>query len=185
MSDQQSLRLILAAAAFAADRHRTQLRKDVEKSPYINHPLELARILVEEGGVADPEVLAAALLHDTVEDTATSLAEIENRFGPRVAGMVAELTDDKALEKSERKRMQVVNAPGKTQGAKLVKLADKISNLRDILDKPPAHWPADRKRDYFLWAADVVAGLRGVSPALEASFDDVHARGLQAFAQAA
>lgn len=166
-----ALRLILDAASFAADKHRMQRRKDAEASPYINHPLALARILATEGGVSDPEVIAAALLHDTVEDTDTSLDEIAARFGDRVAGMVAEVTDDKALPKAERKRRQVANAAKKSTGAKLVKLADKISNLRDIAASPPADWSEERKDAYFAWAREVVAGLRGVNGQLEAAFD--------------
>jgi len=178
----KGMQLVVAAAAFAADRHRTQKRKDVDSSPYINHPLELARILTEEGGVTDPEVIAAALLHDTVEDTETSQAEIEGRFGARVAGMVAEVTDDKSItDKLERKNLQVLNAPGKTHGAKLVKLADKIANLRDLLYAPPADWSDGRKRNYVELSARVVAGLRGAHPGLEARFDAVHAQGLEAF----
>ena len=134
------LKLVLRAAEFAADRHRSQRRKDVEASPYINHPLTVAAILAEEGDVTDATVLAAALLHDTVEDTQTSIAEVEQLFGREVASIVAEVTDDKSLEKAERKRLQVERAHSKSEGAKLVKLADKIANLRDIAACPPADW---------------------------------------------
>lgn len=168
---------ILNAAAFAARKHSTQRRKDRAASPYINHPLALAATLANEGGVTDPDVIAAALLHDTVEDTDTTPAEIEAAFGARVAAIVAEVTDDKALPKAERKRLQVVKAPGKSTEAKLVKLADKICNLRDIASDPPASWSAERKRAYFAWASEVVAGLRGINPALEAAFDAAFAAG--------
>lgn len=161
---------ILDAAHFAADRHRVQRRKDAEASPYINHPLALAALLAESG-VSDRSVLAAALLHDTVEDTATRLDEIAGRFGDAVAAIVAEVTDDKSLPKAERKRLQVTAGPHKSVGAKLVKLADKTCNLRDIAATPPADWPAERRRAYFDWAAEVVAGMRGVNPVLEAAFD--------------
>jgi len=167
----QELTLILDAAAFAAERHRDQRRKDLEASPYINHPLALARVLACEGGVEDATVIAAALLHDTVEDTQTTCEELQARFGAAVAGIVAEVTDDKALDKVERKRLQIVKAAGKTREAKLVKLADKICNLRDIAASPPVDWSEQRKRDYFDWANSVVAGLRGASPVLEAAFD--------------
>src|SRR5688500_14203977 len=132
--------LIMDAASFAADRHRGQRRKDAEASPYINHPLALARILANEGGVTDTAVLVAALLHDTVEDTETTIEEIEARFGPEVAGIVAEVTDDKSLAPAERKRLQVVKAASKSDGAKLVKLADKTCNLRDLGATPPVEW---------------------------------------------
>ena len=163
--------LVLDAAAFAADKHRRQRRKDAEATPYINHPLALATILAKEGGVADAEVIAAALLHDTVEDTETTPAELEARFGPTVAAIVAEVTDDKSLPKAERKRLQVTRAAHKPPGAKLVKLADKIANLRDIAASPPADWDAARKADYIRWASEVVSGMRGTNAALEAAFD--------------
>lgn len=168
---------ILNAAAFAARKHSTQRRKDRAASPYINHPLALAAVLADEGGVTDADVITAALLHDTVEDTDTTLAELEARFGAQVAAIVAEVTDDTALPKAERKRLQVVKAPGKSAQAKLVKLADKICNLRDIASEPPADWSAERKSAYFTWANEVVAGLRGTNPALEAAFDAVFAAG--------
>ncbi|GEN98987.1 phosphohydrolase [Novosphingobium sediminis] len=163
--------LVLDAAAFAADKHRRQRRKDAEATPYINHPLALATILAQEGGIADAQVIAAALLHDTVEDTETTPAELEARFGPDVAAMVAEVTDDKALPKAERKRLQIARAAHKSPGARLVKLADKIANLRDIAASPPADWDAARKADYVSWASEVVAGMRGTNAALEAAFD--------------
>ncbi|NBW76062.1 MAG: bifunctional (p)ppGpp synthetase/guanosine-3',5'-bis(diphosphate) 3'-pyrophosphohydrolase [Sphingomonadaceae bacterium] len=174
------LALVIAAAAFAAERHRHQRRKDAEASPYINHPLALADILVREGAVADGAVIAAALLHDTVEDTETTLAELADRFGPRVAAIVAEVTDDTDLPKAERKALQVSRAAGKSLGAKLVKLADKTANLRDLAARPPAAWPAERRIAYVHWSAEVVQGLRGASPALEAAFDAAYAAALAA-----
>lgn len=167
--------LVLRAAAFAAQRHRGQRRLDPERSPYINHPLALADTLANLGGVADPVVLCAALLHDTVEDTATTFEEIEQAFGARIAAVVREVTDDKSLPKAERKRLQVEHAPHVSAEAKLVKLADKICNLTDLLEAPPP-WPRQRKREYFDWTARVVAGVRGVHPALEARFDALYAR---------
>src|SRR5262245_13381925 len=122
----RDLATLLRALAFAAHKHRDQRRKDAEASPYINHPIALAEVLAGEGGIGDIEVLAAALLHDTIEDTATTEAELREQFGERIAGMVAEVTDDPKLEKAERKRMQIEHAAGLTEGAKLVKLADKI-----------------------------------------------------------
>ena len=182
---QKDISQILKAAAFAADKHRMQRRKDAEASPYINHPLALAHILCSEGNVADPKILVSALLHDTVEDTETSEAELVREFGPDVAAVVMEVTDDKSLPKEERKRLQVTKAAGKSDAAKLVKLADKISNLRDIATSPPADWSAERREAYFHWAKDVVDGLRGVSPALEAIFDEVYEQGLSVIRAAA
>jgi len=164
------------AAAFAADKHRNQRRKDAEASPYINHPIALANVLANEGGVEDVTVLCAAILHDTIEDTETTVDELRALFGQKVASVVMEVTDDKSLEKSVRKQLQVEHAQHISSEAKLVKLADKISNLRDILASPPAEWSSERKQQYFEWAARVVAGLRGVHPGLEAIFDGLYSR---------
>ena len=177
---EKELALLLKALAFAAHKHRDQRRKDAEASPYINHPIALAEVLAGEGRVADVEVLAAALLHDTIEDTATTFEELEGQFGARIAAMVAEVTDDQKLPKAERKRLQIVHAAGLSAGAKLVKLADKICNLRDVAERPPAKWDLDRRREYFEWAKRVIDGLRGVPGdsmrRLEAAFDAAYLR---------
>jgi len=170
------LTLLLKALAFAAHKHRDQRRKDAQASPYINHPIALADVLVNEGGVTDVEVLCAALLHDTVEDTATTHEELANAFGSRIARIVGEVTDDKLLPPAERKRLQVEHAPRLSQEAKLIKLADKICNLRDIVVRPPAKWDVQRRREYFDWAKRVVGGVRGVHPRLEAAFDEAYSR---------
>ncbi|XP_069031158.1 guanosine-3',5'-bis(diphosphate) 3'-pyrophosphohydrolase MESH1 [Embiotoca jacksoni] len=159
--------LLLETVHFAAEKHRHQRRKDPEATPYINHPVGVARILTHEGGVADIEVLQAALLHDTVEDTDTSLAELEVTFGPVVARIVAEVTDDKRLAKEERKRVQVEHAPHCSRQAKLVKMADKLYNLRDLNRCTPVGWTAERVQEYFVWASEVVKGLKGTNPVLE------------------
>lgn len=166
---------LIKAIAFAADKHRNQRRKDGEASPYINHPIAVANVLANEGNVDDESVLVAAVLHDTIEDTETSLRELAELFGEDVADIVAEVTDDKSLPKEERKRLQVEHAPHVSARAKLVKLADKICNLRDIAANPPADWAVERKREYFEWASAVVEGLRGVHPVLEDIFDRAHA----------
>jgi len=173
---ERDLALLFRALAFAAYKHRDQRRKDAEASPYINHPIALAEVLAGEGGVADAEVLAAALLHDTIEDTATTAGELRREFGERVAAMVEEVTDDQALPKAERKRLQIEHAAGLSQGAKLVKLADKICNLRDVADHPPAKWDLQRRQEYFEWAKRVIDGLRGAHPGLEAAFDAAYRR---------
>lgn len=171
-----SLPVIIRATAFAAEKHRKQRRKDAEASPYINHPIALVDVLVNEAAVEDTIVLTAALLHDTIEDTATTAAELEVVFGPETAGVVLEVTDDKTLPKAERKRAQVEHAAGLSQAAKLVKLADKICNLRDMNAAPPAGWPLERRREYFDWAKQVIDGLRGAHAQLEALFDAEYAR---------
>lgn len=165
------MNLLIQAAAFAAEKHRNQRRKDAHASPYINHPISLANVLANEGDVDDEAVLIAALLHDTIEDTQTTAAEIEALFGREVAQIVQEVTDDKRLPKAERKRLQIEHAAHISAQAKLVKLADKIANLRDIAASPPADWSIERKREYFAWAKAVVDQLRGAHPRLEAAFD--------------
>src|SRR3989440_8411935 len=170
------LALLLKALAFAAHKPRDQRRKDAEASPYINHPIALADVLVNEGGVTDIEVLCAALLHDTVEDTATTHDELVHAFGSRIARIVAEVTDDKRLPKAERKRLQVEHAPALSPEAKLVKLADKLVNLRDVDQRPPAKWDLARRREYFEWAKNVVDRLRGTHVRLEAAFDGAYAK---------
>ena len=155
----QDIALILKAASFAASKHKNDKRKDAEETPYINHPLEVARILIEEGGVSEATVLAAAILHDTVEDTRTTPEEIESLFGPVVRDLVMEVTDDKVLLKETRKRLQIDNAPKKSSGAAMIKLADKIANLRDVASRPPAHWQLGRRIEYAGWAMRVVEGL--------------------------
>ena len=169
-----SITIILKAAQFASEKHKNQRRKDAEASPYINHPLELASVLAVEGGIEDPEVIIAALLHDTIEDTETTAAELASIFGETVKDIVLEVTDDKSLDKATRKEEQVRHAANLSSQAKLVKLADKICNLRDLLDSPPAGWTAERKKDYFDWSARVVSGIRGVNPKLESIFDEVY-----------
>lgn len=151
--------LILKAASFAAEKHRGQLRKDAESTAYINHPLEVARIVVEEGRESDPEIIAAALLHDTIEDTETTESELAELFGTRVASLVAEVTDDKSLPKADRKWLQVVNAQKKAPGAALIKTADKIANVRDLIYRPPQAWSTAKKIEYLDWATSVVGGL--------------------------
>ena len=166
----------IKAVAFAAEKHRHQRRKDAKASPYINHPIALANVLCHEGGVEQITVLCAAILHDTIEDTETTAAELEDVFGPWVAAVVLEVSDDKSLHKAARKQQQIDHAPQLSDEAKLVKLADKICNLRDILASPPAGWSRERKREYFDWAKNVIDGLRGAHPQLEAIFDGLYAR---------
>ena len=168
--------LLFSAIAFAADRHRDQRRKDAGASPYINHPIALARVLAVECGVTDTATLAAAILHDTIEDTKTTRDDLEERFGKRIAGIVAEVTDDKRQRKHERKAAQIRHANRLSRQAKLVKLADKICNLRDVADSPPANWPLRRRREYFEWSRAVVAGMRGTHPKLERLFDLAYSR---------
>ncbi|KAK7912393.1 hypothetical protein WMY93_012604 [Mugilogobius chulae] len=173
MESSSDVALLLETVNFAAEKHRNQRRKDAAGTPYINHPIGVARILSHEAGVTDVCVLQAALLHDTVEDTDTTLDELQARFGPVVSGIVAEVTDDKSLPKAERKRLQVEHARHCSPRAKLVKLADKLYNLRDLETGAPQGWSEERVQQYFVWACDVVKGLRGTNAALEQKLDEL------------
>jgi GTP diphosphokinase / guanosine-3',5'-bis(diphosphate) 3'-diphosphatase len=175
IQEPDDLTLILEALSFASEKHRHQRRKDVLASPYINHPIAVARTLRVEGGVSDAAVLSAAILHDTIEDTATSYEELETVFGVEIASVVLEVSDDKNLSKADRKRLQIEHAPRISHGAKLVKLADKICNLRDVASSPPAGWSEARKAEYCEWCKQVVDNLRGANPQLEAVFDAAYA----------
>jgi len=169
--------MLIKAFAFAAEKHKDQRRKNIEASPYINHPIALANVLANEGGVTDENILCAAILHDTIEDTNTSANELRAVFGEKIASIVLEVTDDKSIaDKALRKQLQIEHAPHISTEAKQVKLADKISNLRDILSSPPHGWPVERKQAYFDWAQAVIAGVRGTNPKLEAIFDELVAK---------
>lgn len=163
---------LLQAAAFAAGKHTSQRRKNVDASPYINHPIEVATLLATDGGITDVELLMAAILHDTVEDTETSFAEIAELFGADVKDLVAEVTDDKSLEKHRRKQLQIEHAAHKTDRVKQLKIADKTCNIRDIDADNPNGWELGRKLQYLDWAEQVVQHCRGINAALDARFDE-------------
>jgi len=171
-----TLPLLARALRFAADKHRDQRRKDAGASPYINHPIALLAILSDEAGVRCPNVLCAAVLHDTIEDTETTVEELTAGFGQVVCDIVLAVSDDKGLSKSERKRRQIQHAAELCHEAKLVKLADKIANLRDLVDSPPRDWDDARRQAYCEWARAVIDRLRGTHAELERLFDLVHAR---------
>ncbi|KAI9209282.1 uncharacterized protein BJ171DRAFT_486018 [Polychytrium aggregatum] len=167
---------LLTAVNFAAIKHRSQLRKDGH-TPYINHPVGVAYILLHEGGVEDTATLQAAVLHDTVEDTETSFEELEQVFGHEVMSIVKECTDDKTLPSVDRKRLQIETASHKSPKAKLVKLADKLYNLRDLQHTPPVGWDQKRVAEYFAWAKKVTDGLRGSNSKLELALDNIYSHG--------
>src|ERR1043165_9149945 len=175
----ESTGLLLKALRFAAEKHSDQRRKDSKASPYINHPIQVAEILWRVADVRDTTLLIASILHDTIEDTGTTPDEIEANFGADVLALVLEVTDDKSLPKQVRKELQVEHAPHKTRNAKLLKIADKISNVQDIITSPPRDWSPERKQEYLLWTENVVAGLRGVNENLERYYDDLVSKGKQ------
>lgn len=170
MSDHRDIPFLLSALHFAAQKHQDQRRKNKEAPPYVNHLIEVAEILTTVGQVTDVEVLAAAILHDTIEDTATTGEEIGEHFGQNVKAIVLEVTDDKKQTKEKRKRLQVENAPKKSHQAKLVKIADKISNISQLADKPPKGWNLKRRKEYIAWAQEVVKAMGNVHPDLERLF---------------
>lgn len=157
------------AEAFAARAHAGQTRKGAAGEPYVHHVIEVAGILAAHS--APREAVLAGYLHDTVEDTDVTLDTLIIEFGEVVAGIVAEATDDKALPKEMRKALQISHAAHRTEAAKQLKLADKISNLRAIMESPPSNWPHARRVEYVGWAGRVAVGLKGVNPALDALFD--------------
>ena len=169
--------LVLKAAQFAAIKHRDQRRKDVESSPYIIHPISVALAIADIGGIKEPEILAAALLHDTLEDTKTSVSELDEVFGETVRKYVEEVTDDKSLLKDERKQKQIEHAVNLSRGATLIKLGDKISNVSDVTHSPPAGWDTERRKQYLDWAEAVINNCPKVNNALEEHFTEVLSNG--------
>ena len=180
---QNDLSIFLKAMKFSAEKHRNQRRKDVQGSPYINHPIEVANVLWTIGDIYDVTTIVAALLHDTLEDTNATREEILNNFGKEVLDLVLEVSDDKSLPKQERKARQIIKAPSLSVKAKQLKLADKICNISDIANFPPHNWSWQRRVDYLEWANAVVAGLRGVNAKLENYFDETLAEARKKMAQ--
>ena len=163
------MNLVLKATQFAALKHRDQRRKD-GKTPYIIHPISVAMILAEIGGVDDPEILSAALLHDTIEDTDTSAQELDKEFGSRIRIIVEELTDNNQLTISQRKQLQIDNAPHLSKDATLIKIADKISNVSDVINTPPPKWDQKRCNEYVDRAEAVINNCQKVNQDLENHF---------------
>jgi len=173
MNDKYSLdSLLLAAIKFASDKHVSQRRKGCENIPYINHVIKVAYILQETGKETNPQVLAAAVLHDVIEDTNTTEEELSGLFGNLVASLVKEVTDDMTLTYDDRKRFQIKKAPFLTNDVKKIKIADKIANIHDILNCPLS-WSNRRKRMYVDWSEKVIEGCRGVNQLLDKSFDEI------------
>ena len=172
--------LILKAAHFAAKKHRDQRRKDKHASPYIIHPISVALEISQIGGVDDPEILAAALLHDTLEDTDTKPEELEAKFGKKVCEYVLDVTDDKTLPKDERKRRQIEHAKKISKGAALIKLGDKISNVTDVINNPPEDWDINRRKEYLDWAEKVIENCPKVNDRMENKFQEIIKQGREA-----
>ena len=174
--DREAFSNFVRVLAFASRKHSQQRRKDADASPYINHPIALVSILAVEAGINDCDTLCAALLHDTIEDTDTSVEELVETFGGPVASLVQEVTDDKRLPKAERKLLQVEHAAHLSPKARSVKLADKIANLRDVADSPPVNWPLARRQEYFDWAKQVVDQIPDPPAGLLSLFTAIYGR---------
>ena len=168
---REDICLVTRATLFAAQRHADQRRKGRRQEPYFNHLAEVAGTLCEAIEGDDAALVAAAFLHDTIEDTQTSLEELQKLFGEDIAALVMEVTDDKSLPKLERKRLQIVNAPKKSRRAKLLKIADATSNVRSLAADPPSDWDSARMLDYIAWAEQVIGHCRGLNSKLEQAFD--------------
>lgn len=164
--EHEQLSMVFRALSFAAEKHAHQRRKGVSEIPYLNHCIKVAATLVDVAGIDDPEIIAAALLHDTVEDTDTTPEELEREFGSTVCALVLELTDNKALPKLRRKQLQVENASHKSGAAVQIKLSDKVCNVMDVALDPPPNWPHERRVEYLDWAERVVSALPDPNPAL-------------------
>ena len=176
--------LVLKAAQFAAQKHEGQIRKGRDKCPYIDHLKSVANVIAEVGGIDDPQVIAAAWLHDTLEDTDATPEELESTFGKRVRQLVEEVTDDKSLPKAERKQQQIQHAPELPPDAVLIKLGDKISNIIDVTHTPPGHWTLERRRRYLDWAETVIDKCPNVNAALEQYFAEVVKEGRRSLREA-
>ena len=175
--------LVLKAAQFAALKHKDQLRKGSDEIPYIVHLVSTALLIAEVGGVNDPDILAAALLHDTIEDTDTTAEELTAAFGEKVCRLVEEVSDDRSLAKAVRKRLQIEHAPELSPEAVLIKLADKISNVIDLTNSPPVKWDLEQRREYIDWAEKVINNCPKVNSALENRFAEAVEQGRSSLQQ--
>ena len=172
-------RLILKATSFSSQKHIQQRRKDEFSTPYINHPVSVALVIADIGGVDDSEILAAALLHDTLEDTETTPEELETEFGKRVCQYVLEVSDDMTLSKEERKAKQIEHASHLSEGAALIKLGDKISNVKDVINNPQDDWSLNRRKEYLIWAEKVIDNCPKVNNQLEKRFKEIIKKGYE------
>ncbi len=162
---------LIKAFRFAAEKHSLQRRKNISATPYINHAIEVAEYISTVGGITDENVLIAAVLHDSIEDTNTSREEIASHFGNDVLSLVLECSDDKSFDYHERKKLQITNASSKSKNAKMISIADKVCNVQSIINDPPANWSLNRRLAYVKWAIEVMDGLFGHNPTM-----DTHAK---------
>lgn len=166
---------VIWATNFAAIAHRNQRRKDQAKTPYINHPIEVMTLL-SQAGVVDVNTLCAAVLHDTIEDTDVTYEQLVKEFGKETADIVKECSDDKSLPKEVRKQEQILHAKVASASAKLVKTADKLSNLGNLDSNPPADWSKDTIDGYFTWSYAVWLNIRGHNDLLDSQLRALFAK---------
>lgn len=160
------------ACYFAANAHKRQKRKDATGTPYINHPIDVANILAD-AGITDPDILCAAVLHDTIEDTYVTYDLIKEQFGEKVANIVKECSDDKSYPKEIRKQMQLKHSTNASVEAKLVKAGDKLSNIGDLDSNPPANWTQDEIQGYITWCYAVCLEIKGHNQIVDQRLSDI------------
>ena len=170
----KELTLIFKALSFAAKKHTNQRRKDSSATPYINHPIDVAYILWEIGKVRDLDIITAAILHDTLEDTDATAEDLEAEFGVKIRKIVEEVSDDKNLPHDIRKQYQIDHTDSLSFSARNIKLADKICNIEDLVETPPVDWSEKRKLEYAAWGQEVVKKLRGTNLKLERFFEGLY-----------
>ena len=168
----QNVTFVMQAAHFAAERHTGARRKGQRAAPYVNHVIEVAELVAAATGGTDPVLVAAALLHDVVEDGYGTFEEIEALFGAEVAAVCREVTDDNTLPAAERRRLQAEGVAACSPRARTLRLADKVSNLRSLVSDPPANWSPQRRAEYRRFTEAVAAGCRGANARLEAQFEE-------------
>ena len=178
MIEQDQIK-IFNALSFASQKHKRDRRKNKHGTPYINHPIEVVRLLVEVGGIYDADTICAAFLHDTLEDTDTTQIELEENFGAVVTGIVVELTKDSSISSKMNKQKQIETFPFKSTEAKLIKLCDIISNITDVIYDPPVNWFRKRRLEYLDTSEKLVNGIAGTNENLEKLFFEILKKGIQ------
>ncbi|EFO18322.1 hypothetical protein LOAG_10172 [Loa loa] len=165
--------LIIEAVDLAARRHRQQRRKDAAQTPYVNHPIGVAYILTSEGQITDTTTIIAAILHDIVEHTKTTDEEIRKMFGDEIADIVKECTMVRSMKREARMKSELEKASKLSHKAKLVQLADKLNNIRDIERGTPLGWTKQHVTEYIIFAKDLLSKIRGIHGPLESALDDI------------
>ena len=170
IEDIPTAHAFMAKALYFATLAHEQQRRKTGDVPYIKHPIGVANYAIN-AKVQNPNVIVACYLHDVVEDTFVTIEDIEEHFGPKIAKFVAEVTDDKNLSKVERKKGQIEHSKHISKEAKIVKLCDKLYNLKDLVRNPI--WEPERVQGYFVWSYIIVNNMRETNKCLEDQLDEV------------